>query len=66
MLIIRRRYVLEPKKFSKVKQQSYSHALKKKKKQTPTLFKVLYTSDSLISMQFSKRVKLPQVFQPQL
>lgn len=65
MLIIKRRYVLEPKKFSKVKQQSYTHALKKKKK-TPTLFKVLYTSDSLISMQFSKRVKLPQVFQPQL
>lgn len=65
MLIIRRRYVLEPKKFSKVKQQSYSHALKKKKN-PPTLFKVLYTSDSLISMQFSKRVKLPQVFQPQL
>lgn len=64
MLIIRRRYVLEPKKFSKVRQQSYSHALKKKK--NPTLFKVLYTSDSLISMQFSKRVKLPQVFQPQL
>lgn len=29
-------------------------------------FTVLYASDSLISMQFSKYMKLPQVFQPQL
>lgn len=39
MLIIRRRYVLEPKKFSKVKQQSYSHALKKKKKKPQPFLK---------------------------
>lgn len=29
-------------------------------------FTVLNASDSLISMQFSEHMKLPQVFQPQL
>lgn len=41
-------------------------AKKKKKRSQENGLATLYASDSLISMQFSEHMKLPQVFQPQL
>lgn len=53
-------------KFSSRKQQSHSGKKIKEKRAQKMDFKVLNASDSLVSMQFSEYMKLPQVCQPQL